>query len=413
MFAWRYLNFTTSRTLLARVPAQEPGEPPEGLAPAISWFHRYLRYRQWEVIHGGDREHRRVKEISRKFGIWYLHWYTRAGVGGDEAAFLSWVRAASLPREESGSHVILMIVLDGLRYDDAESVLNYVEEESERLELDSREVVLSTLPTITRFAKPALVEGAQPKRAIDEAEREGSIEREESKVLAALTEAEPGDMIIWGLEEPDKTYHSSQSEDAIRREVQLRLRSSAQRIAAMAERVPDHKELRVIVTTDHGRLLGSSERAHHIPSGMKAEGRAAWGEVDRKFPEEGIIVEGDLAYLDAGAFGLPQHCAVVLSDDAFRTSSGQGGITSFAHGGLYPEEVFIPWLEFTRDRSLPNLEVSLAGSGVAGAGGEMMLSIRNLGRVAVKVMNLETSLGGSPEVAQEFSYLQAGQISIP
>lgn len=408
-----YLEEDTRRRLLELVPPKDPGDPPEDLTSAIDWFQRYLRFRQWEATYGGTVDHSRVQEIAKKFGLWYLRSYSKASLGGQEAQHLNWVRASSMVGEKSDSSVILMIILDGLRYDDAERLLSFVEEESERLLLDSDEVVLSTLPTITPFAKPALLQGAQPKRAIDEAVVSGPVEKEDSKVLEALVEADPGDKITWSLLEPDKTYHAREGKDTLQQEVQFRLQFLARRIATVAERAPAQKNLRIVITTDHGRLLGSSKRTHRIPSGMEAQGRAAWGEVNLEFPEEGFIVSNNLAYLNAGTFGLPQHCAVLLTDESFLTSDGRGGTDFFVHGGLYPEEVFIPWIEFTRDRGLPNLQSSLAGGGVAGAEGSMMLSVKNLSDVAVKLVGLETAVGRTFEISRELRPMTVEEISIP
>ena len=132
-----------------------------------------------------------------------------------------------------------------------------------------------------------------------------------------------------------------------------------------------------------------------MPRGMQAHGRAAWGPLGLNFPATGYVIEGDVVYLHPGRFGLHEPCVVVLSDDSFLTADGRGGSELFAHGGLYPEEVLIPWLEFTRDRSPIELEIALEGRGVAGSQGELHLKVDNPSELAVRLVRLEISINNA------------------
>jgi ATP-dependent Lon protease len=129
-----------------------------------------------------------------------------------------------------------------------------------------------------------------------------------------------------------------------------------------------------------------------VPRGMRAHGRAAWGPLGLDFPATGYVIEDDVVYLHAGRFGLHEPCAVVLSNDSFLTSDGRGGSELFAHGGLYPEEVLMPWLEFTRDRSPIELGFALEGRGVAGSQGELHLKVHNPSELAVRLVRLEIAI---------------------
>lgn len=251
--------------------------------------------------------------------------------------------------------------------------------------------VSPSLPTITDFAKPSLLKGLNPARALDDAESVGSLEKKDSRVVEALTAAESGDVVIWSLQEPDKAYHAREERDAILEEVRGRLQSLARRLVRVAHGVPVERRLTVVISTDHGRLWGDSERKHQLPHGMKGRGRAAWGALEMAFPDSGYVMEDKIVYLHAGRFGLREPCAVPLSDESFLTADGKSGTDLFAHGGLYPEEVLIPWLEFTRDRSLLDIEGELKGRGVAGSQGELRLSVNNPSELPVQLMRLELS----------------------
>ncbi len=292
----------------------------------------------------------------------------------------------------SPGYVTLLVVLDGLGYLDSTKLLQLISDRSDRLALDVQEIAFSPLPTITYFAKPSLLKGLNPSHALDDAENIGSLENRDSRVVEALATADPGEVVIWSLQEPDKAYHARQERGAILEEVNGRLQSLTARLANVIHDIPAQRQLKLVVTTDHGRLLGASRRAHPVPRGMQAHGRAAWGQLAMDFPVTGYVIEDDIVYLHAGRFGLHEPCAVVLSQDSFLTSDGRGGSELFAHGGLYPEEVLIPWLEFTRDRNPIELRVVLEGRGVAGSQGELHLKVDNPSELAVRLVRLEISI---------------------
>lgn len=385
-----YLSRETDMALRNILPPREPGEPPEDPDALVEWFRNvYLPYRTWQVWYGQEQHHERVKELCRGFGLRYLSLYARASAGGAGAERLNWAKAASISQDHSND-ITLMIVLDGLGYDDAEVLLNAIGDYSDRLSVDSRNVALAPLPTITLFAKPALLTGVQPQYASDQ-ERLGSLYTKDVQIIEALSEAKPGELKIWSLLEPDKTYHAHQDRETIVQEVSGRLQSLGSRIAKVAHAVPHEQRLKVVLCTDHGRLLDVSRRAQPVPSGMKPHGRAAWGELKQGSPPEGFVIEKDIVYLHPDRFGLAQPCAVVLSGESFLTSDGKTGNESFPHGGLYPEEVLIPWLELTRDRDPLNLQAVLSGRGVAGAHGRLSLRVDNLSDLPVRLLQLEIS----------------------
>lgn len=381
-----------TRVVLSKfVPPENPGEVPEDISSATAWFRdRYLPFRQWEVAYGTSNDHAKVSELAAGFGQWYLDSYLRAISGAPGSERLSWSKAASLGGSTS-DHVTLLVVLDGLGYFDAEQLLQFISEESDRLTLDAQEVAFSPLPTITPFAKPSLLNGLNPARALNDAESIGSLEKKDSRVIEALTETGPGEVVIWSLQEPDTAYHARQEREAILEEVRGRLQSLVRRLTKVVHGVPGDRQLKLVISTDHGRLLGSSDRNHPLPPGMEGSGRAAWGALELKFPSSGYMIQDDIAYLHAGRFGLDVFCAVSLSDESFVTSDGRGGSDLFAHGGVYPEEVLIPWLELTRDRSPLDIEATLEGTGIAGSQEEFRLTVNNPSQLNVRLLRLEIS----------------------
>ena len=379
-----YLPFQDWQSLQALLPAKDPGPHPTDASAVSRWFvDAYLPFR----LCGSDTPAHldRIRSLGREFGLWYLSLYSNARVGGAGAQFLSWSRTAELARR-SGS-INLLIVLDGLGYLDAQQLIGFLSAETSRLSLDDLDVLFAPLPTVTCFAKPALMAGVTPVQALEEKEI-GSLEKRDPAVVTALNSADEGEVVIWSVLEPDTTYHKSLDVQTLRYEVAGHLRSLAQRISHIIQEVNESQKLRLFITTDHGRLLSQSQRVHAAPPSMKAHGRAAWGPSSVPFDRDGLYIDGALAFIDADRFGISTSAAVVLSDEAFLTSDGKTGSESFAHGGVFPEEVLIPWIELTRDRGPLSLSTSLAGRGVAGATGHLELVVKNPTDVHIQVVQL-------------------------
>jgi hypothetical protein len=379
-----FLRFQDWDALLSLLPVKEPGPAPTSLPELFEWYSNlYLPFR----LRGcRTPEHfEKVRTIGREFGLWYLRFYSNARTGATGGKLLSWSRTAEL--EGSSSSVNLLLVLDGLGCADAQQILQLITNETSRLSVDEVEILLAPLPTITRFAKPSLMAGVNPAQAFDEGEI-GAIQTRDPDVIKALNEASAGTVVIWSLLEPDKTYHSGLDEETIRSEVSGRLRSVAQRVSRIVNEVDSSQRLRISVTTDHGRLLSNSRRVRPVPSNMKAHGRAAWGPCSVPFDADGIYIDQDLAYIDAQRFGLPEPSAIMLSDDAFLMSDGRTGVETFPHGGVFPEEVLIPWIRFTRDRGPITISIRITGKGVAGASGKLTLEVTNASDVPIEIVQL-------------------------
>lgn len=384
-----YLSFNTTNELRMLMAPDDPGEVPEMLDAMFGWFvERYLPFREWEAQRGTTDDHRRVAAIARTFGERYVALYSQACVGGQGAEWLSWRRVASLA---SGSNdLTMLVVLDGLGYRDAQQLWEFISQRSQRLALDALDIALAPLPTVTHFAKQALQGGLPPGLAI-EAEMPNRVERRDEAVIAALSADEPRPLVIWSLLEPDRTYHQHQSRETAFSQVRGQLGSLAERIVRVAQAVSEERSLRIIVATDHGRLLGAAERCVPIPAGMEAHGRAAWGNIAKDFGEAGFLIEGDLAYLSRQRFNLPTTVAILLSGAAFLTASGATGIEPFPHGGAYPEETLIPWLVLSRDRRMLPLVASLSGKAVGGTTGQALLTVVNPNEAAIRLQAIELS----------------------
>lgn len=387
-----YLTQDEQNRVLALQPPAMPETPPEQPEAVLDWFrHQYLPARQWQSAHGSDAENEEISAAAEQFARWYLHEYPRALNGGRLQQHLSFNRATA--NQQQKSHITLCLVLDGLHVLDARRLLDYLHHETKRLTVWENGLTFAPLPTITEVCKPALFGGVSPKLA-HEVSPLGVIVPEKESPIKKLSSASSGELYLWRIMEPDSTYHRQSSSETLRHDIDGRLSSIARKINEIVNRVPAELPLRLIITTDHGRLLAKATRVLDVPPGMQSQGRAALGMSGRQFDERGFLVEDDVVYLHAARFGLITDAAVALRGDTFRTNDGKTGSEWYPHGGLYPEEVIIPWIELVRDATLPAVTATLNGSGQTGLTGEFVLHLRNPGDIPVTAVVISLLING-------------------
>ncbi|MBO9386973.1 MAG: PglZ domain family protein, partial [Thermomicrobium sp.] len=319
-----YLSSFELERLASLCPRPDPGLPPEGFEAVCQWFRdRYLPWREWTLSSGDEAALERAREIGRRFATWCLEQYPKLGVSPQAGQLFGWARVNELRTQPDDATVTLLVILDGCGMSDAASLLRHLQAETDRFTVTRNDVVLTSVPTVTQFTKPALLEGVPPDQ-IRQADPDETSSRLR-EVIAALERAAPGAVVTWRLSEPDASYHRARTQEDANNEVDLRLRSIARALRQIADEVPAARRLRVVLTTDHGRLLGKAQRTLKVPPGWQTHGRAAWGPSRGEKIPSGFRIEDGTALLDAAAYDLPAEYAyrVALTDEAFVTSDGR------------------------------------------------------------------------------------------
>jgi len=374
----------------------EPSEVPSSAADVRKWFkEEYLPFREWQRTTGNREAHRRILDAGRSFAQWYLDFYPRAAVS-DDSPPLSFVNSRAL-RQKKTRFVNLLVVLDGLHHVDAQRLLAALQGKTKRLTLRRDDLVFAPIPTITQFAKEALVKGVLPKDSA-EVPLLGMDISESKSPLKHLEAGKSGDIFIWRIQEPDRTYHSRNSYETLQDEVEGQLNTVAGKIADIVNQLSSQIALRVVLTSDHGRLLSTSQRSVPVPHGMQAHGRAAWGHIQEEYPASGYVLDGNLVYLFGGRFGLADDVAIVLDENAFLTNDSKQGSERYTHGGLFPEEVLIPWIELERDivpiqEVSPRVQVRITGKGRARQPGVLNIKVINNYETALTLSSIYLSIG--------------------
>jgi hypothetical protein len=366
---------------------ETPGKLPVAADEVLVWFESsYLPYRQWQRLYGTAEDAALVEDRARQFADWYFERYPLGLLGGELQKYLSFRQ--TLEHDQNSTTTTLVIVLDGLHAQDAVHLRGLLESAARRLSFLEQRWVFAPLPTVTVFAKDALLKGLDPRGAAAYGSLSSGVLPESKDPAPRLAEAKRGEWYIWRVMEPDETYHGYNNYDSLPIQVESALRKVAENIADIVERVPEEIALRIIVTTDHGRLLSTASREIEVPERMQSHGRAAWGVRQHEFDESGVAIEGDVAFLDGGRFGLPDdvgEMAVVIGPQMFKTNDKKKGSEAFPHGGAFPEEVIVPWMVLERDWELPLLTASINGKAAAGKPGEASLSITNPADVNLKI----------------------------
>lgn len=391
-----FLKIDQVKQLQEILPTPELTVAPEDPAEYGKWYvEEYLPRR----VRSGDSANPNLHSVARDFGERYLRAYAEAVQGGPGTDLLSWRAAAKGARHPA--YVTLMLVLDGLTYADMLELWGHLRDGTigDRLEVLSSGVVFSPLPTITEIAKSCVVKGASP-NAVSEEPDLGSVLKHEDDVVRALSAASAGEVVIWSILEPDATYHAKVMANGAPANASGALYAVARRLREAAEKVPSQVQLRIIVTTDHGRLMQPSHRELAVPAGMRAHGRAALGGRLLKAP---FVVESDVAMLHRDSYGLAEDCAVALSEASFVNEGGGSGTETFPHGGVYPEEVLIPWWVIARDGRLEPLRLKVTGKGVVGKPGVLTLWFSNEGAVPLVATELRLTLGEGVETVHNLS----------
>ncbi len=376
------LTTTQQDKLRKLLPPPPPPALPSAPAAVATWFRdHYLPYRLWQVRHGDEHAAGHVHMLLHDFAAWYLTNYRSALAGGPLAPFLAFNRMAALHQKQDTS-LTLVVVLDGLHLADAQQLLRALDEGTDRLTFVSYDLAFAPLPTVTEFCKDSLFRGVPPLH-IPKVSPMGEIVADMAFPVAKLDAAKPGQIVFWRVMEPDATYHERNTAAKLYHEIDAALDGVAAKLVDVVETLAAIHNLRVVITTDHGRLLSNAIRTLPTPANMQSHGRAAWGNADLQFPEDGYVVEEEVAYLHHATFALPTDAAVVIGEQAFYTADGRTGSEIHAHGGLTPEEVMIPWFVALRDFQAPELEVQIDGQGRAEATGQLNITVTNIGAVAV------------------------------
>lgn len=405
--------------LARRLPPPAPGPLPTEPEAVLHWAtDEYLPYRQWQASldQPDEAATATVRHHALAFGQWLLATYPARLAGATHPyQHLYWSQPSRvLP--QSANEVVLWVIADGLSWSDARFVAQKVGEQSaNRLSTTEAARCFGLLPTITHFTKVPVRGGIPYQNALTRlpeltAEAANDV-RDSQDPVPRAGQLTGGQLLVWKPLQPDAAYHESAEPSVVRRNAQGVLTTLAHTIVAVSQEIPRALSLRVLLTTDHGRMAGPGTRAVPVPEGFEAHGRVAY----RLAPGPAPAPSPDIEWLDPDFFGLPGWAGVVRDERSFRILRKDGsqasGPDNFSHGGLWPEEVVVPWLTLQRDAVAINVTGHASGRARAGSTGTLTLELFNEADRPVRLRRLQLAWPGSAPLEAEVSATLPGQQS--
>ncbi len=364
---------------------RQPPPQPQPLAPdaspqqAFTWaIESYLPFRRWEiVINQPASDHRISDRLADSFVEWMLKHYPEMKIGSVDNSYLNY-SVASLVRNLCQEGPVLWVVVDGLGWLDHVELLSVLTKQHKLAVETSIQPRFSILPTKTEYAKWSLYAQLLPSLPnwVNEVSKGFSMlgmgKRYTDKQVERLYKnlrKKAQKLYCWDTQTFDHLYHSQKDwQSFYELERPNTLESIAKKINYCLQQYPDPDELRIVIASDHGQIMGVSEQITHCPPELEPKGRMAIGTTD---DPQFVVLERD-------RYGLPHDISVVrgsASLGAFSYTANAKIIGS--HGGLFPEEVVVGVSVLRKSVQRVGVLISCSGEGKAGQPGELEVVIDN------------------------------------
>ncbi len=376
-----YLNYQQQVELGDRQPPQKPqpltldASPEQALTRATE---SYLPFRRWEIaINQSPSDQRISDQLADSFVEWMLKHYPVLKIDSVDHSALNY-NVTSLVRNLCREGPVLWIVVDGLGWLDHLELLSFLTR-SHQLALETViQPRFSILPTKTEYAKWSLYAQLLPSDPswVDEAGKAfpkvGMGERytdfRRAKLRRDLKTGKHG-LYCWDTEQFDKLYHNVQDwQHFYKIQRPHTLEGIAKEIQSFVTESANPDQIRVVIATDHGQIIGESARMTHCPAGLEAEGRMAVGKTD----------DPRFVVLERERYGLPHDISIIrgsASLGSFSYTTNKRIIGS--HGGLLPEEVVVGVSVLRKSVQRVGVLISCCGEGKPGQSGELEITIDN------------------------------------
>ncbi|MEH2376132.1 hypothetical protein [Nostoc sp.] len=339
-----YLNYQQQQELNLNKRPPEPQPLALDATPqqALAWATKdYLPFRRWEVIKQSAAVPKISESLADSFVKWILQHYPQMQVDSVENSYLNY-NVASRVQNLCQESPVFWVVVDGLGWLDHLELLSLLTN-NYKLALETAIApYFSILPTKTEYAKWSLYAQLLPndsawvadagkafvKMGVGKRYTDGQVD----KLYSALKK-KTHQLYCWDTDEFDSLYHSQKDwQSFYELDRPLTLQSIARKIDYCLQQYPNREALKIVIASDHGQMMGTSEKITDCPPGLEPKGRMAIGKTD---DSRFVVLSGD-------RYSLPHDISIVkgsASLSSFSYTSNKKIIGS--HGGLFPEEVVV------------------------------------------------------------------------
>jgi hypothetical protein len=370
---------------------------------ALAWtVDEYLPFRQWQV-RADANDVGEIQRLGDSFADWVLNHYPSLTTSSRENSALN-VCGRFLVDEEAKQNPVLWVVVDGLNYANHRLLLRLLGETESELGVVKDLRVLSVLPTVTEKAKYALTSGMFPQenkrgewgiqRVFQSAFPSGEYagETQIDRLHLALAK-DTTRVCYWNMTAIDAEYHKQTDPHATIHNIEKRLEALARNISDVVMKSKHRDHMAVVISTDHGQMLGPCVGMQVAPSGINMHGRTAFGSVFNVSSEADKTYVKDpnnsMVVLNPISFHLNEPTTIALKSFYFGgwTKDSQGRAWG-VHGGLYPEEVVLGFSVLKRRPVRKQITAVISGTGEVGKTETTTLMVDNPNAAPIVAMTL-------------------------
>jgi len=382
----------------------EPLSPEASEQETLAWVtQQYLPYREWQVSTALIEEAEAAEGLAGSFADWLLENYPRLTTKSYEESLLN-IRGKYVIDDLIQKYQVLWVVVDGLNYINHRRLLQLLAQTEASLCVEQDYKLLAVLPTITEKAKYGLTSGLLPRQnpkgewninkvlmaSFSHAHYAGDTRVD--KLKAALAD-ESILLCYWNMTAVDDCYHKQTDQDAIINRIGGLLSTLAEDISILVTQAANPDRVAVVISTDHGQMLGPCFKHEGKLKDADVHGRTAKGNIFE------LGIGADQAYLKA-----PDGSAVILNPTRFQLSepttlalksyhfggwsNDSQGRSWGVHGGLFPEEVVVGFSVLLRKHQRKPVTASIIGTGETGKPGTITLWIDNPNSAPIRLLTL-------------------------
>jgi len=376
-----YLNHHQRNELDERQPPPQPQPLPINASPkdAFEWVTEvYLPFRRWETaINQSPVGQRSSDQLADTFVEWILKHYPVLKLDPVQSSVLNY-SVASLVQNLCKESPVLWVVVDGLGWLDHQELIAFLTKNNKLAIETAIQPRFSILPTKTEYAKWSLYTQLLPSDSswIPDAGRgfakmgigKRYTDQKKDQLYQALRKNSHR-LYCWDTDKFDHLYHTEKDWPNLYRVQRPHvLEGIAKDIDYCVEQYPNPDQLRIVISSDHGQMMGEVKRLGNCPEGIESKGRMAIGTTnDPRF-----------VILEAERFSLPHNVSIVRKAACINALSYTVKKEIIgSHGGLFPEEVVVGVSVLRQSVQRHLVIVSCRGEGKPKQPGELEVIIDN------------------------------------
>jgi hypothetical protein len=376
-----YLNRQQISNLQQKLPPKQPlplliDATPEDTLKWVTEY--YLPFRKWETTINITAKQEQISEkLADSFVNWLVKYYPELKLDNVEQSLLNYNVTAQV-QKLAQENIIIWVVVDGLGWLDHQDLINILTEDHQlKLEKDITPR-FSILPTKTEYAKWSLYAQLLPedtnwkpnaKEGFSYIESGKRYTDHNKHLLTQDLQGNKFNIYCWDTDQLDKVYHQEKDWKTLYKVERINaLESIARNIKHILAEYNHPEKLKIVIASDHGQIMGKTEKLTNSPEELQSKGRMAIGKTDNPH----------FMVLSAKSFGLPYDISVVKNSDCITTfnyTKDQEIIGS--HGGLFPEEVVVGFSVLSKTVKRQAISIICEGEGTAKSTGELTIKINN------------------------------------